>query len=241
MYRKLTSKKKRKEIQLRKIVKVGFLPFSSKPSSQVLISHQPWVNEQILKTAPYNSKWTKFRSCFSVYLGAVISKSTLLPSTAGSLFLWLLMSISCLRRKMDEKGGRMIVSKLDRAGNTLEMRSKPIVLGSGKRLLRRYRMVHNTLVFVTRINSGSQGGLNSDLIRRNHCLCRFITLRLLTTLVVQWFCNHCWAHALSARYSAQSIRSIQRNFDKPSQVLSRWQGHTDMSRPYGVLPYGTDK
>ena len=212
MYRNLTLKR-RKEIQLRKIVKVGFLPFSSKPSSQVLISHQPWVNGQIFKTAPYNSKWTKFRSCFSVYLGAVISKSTLLPSTAGSLFLWLLMSISCLRRKMDEKGGRMMVSKLDRAGNTLEMRSKPIVLGSGKRLLKRYRMVHNTL---TRINSGSQGGLtlNSDLIRRNHCLCRFITLRLLTTLVVQWFCNHCWAHELSARYSARSIHSIQQKVRK---------------------------
>ena len=32
---------------------------------------------------------------FSVCLGAVISKSTLLPATAGSLFFCLLMSIFC--------------------------------------------------------------------------------------------------------------------------------------------------
>ena len=40
------------------------LPFSSKHRPQVPISHLSWKNEQIQKAPPYNSKWTKFRSCF---------------------------------------------------------------------------------------------------------------------------------------------------------------------------------
>ena len=63
----LITSKKKKKISLWEsyhIVKAEFfLPFSSKHRPQVPISHLSW-KIQIQKAPPYNSKWTKFRSCF---------------------------------------------------------------------------------------------------------------------------------------------------------------------------------
>ena len=60
------------------------------------------------KAPSYNSK--RSVAVFSISVGAVISKSTLLPPAAvGSLFFRLLMSIFFQQRKKGGKGGRMMV------------------------------------------------------------------------------------------------------------------------------------